>query len=202
MRCKPTSHSTSATTRPALDPEAAVALIVPWPWQVRTRTPLSRDSICHPLLQPTRSAVPDPHHQRVPGRCVPSVVWPPQVLVRRGWRLSSWLSHLASMERPGSCRWLTCHSVRPSATTSNLRLSRALEAAKSMSRRLVLLPHGKPERRHTPVGTPAAQHPCLSARCTIIVPSGSAAPSNACFAADNSPTLTKDKARAALFASS
>ena len=38
--------TTSANTRPALDREAAVALIVPWPWQVRTRTPLSRGSIC------------------------------------------------------------------------------------------------------------------------------------------------------------
>ena len=100
--------------QPALDPEAAVALIVPWP--------LSRDSICHPLLQPTRPAVPDHHHQRVPVRCVPSVVWPPQVLLRHGWRLSSWLSHLASMERPGSCRSLTEHratvSDRPPLPTS------------------------------------------------------------------------------------
>ena len=43
----PTSLSNSATKRPALDPEAVLALIVPWPWLVHTRTPLSRDSISH-----------------------------------------------------------------------------------------------------------------------------------------------------------
>ena len=50
--------SSSATKWPALDPGKAVALIVPWPWPVSIRTRRFRDSICLPLLLPTRPVAP------------------------------------------------------------------------------------------------------------------------------------------------
>ena len=99
-----TSHSTSATKQPALDPGEAVALIVPWPWPMRT-TPRSRDSICGALLGPTRPLTPDHHHKSVPNGD----------------------TKVVSMANRAPCR-----NVRPSATTSK-SLTSTLVATRVLS---------------------------------------------------------------------
>ena len=100
-------------SRGAADPEAARALIALWPWLMYTRTPLSRDSICHTSVANTtsRTRPPSPESSRKVRsfrcllKCCSVGGSPPGCPISPQWR------HQGRV-------------ARPSATSSNLQLSR------------------------------------------------------------------------------
>ena len=85
----------------------------------KDRAALHANIALHPThFCTTRPTVPGHHHQRIPGEGAPSVVWLPQMLLRRGWENISWHSRNSDCVPKGGgpeisrCGWFPRRRVR------------------------------------------------------------------------------------------